>query len=46
MVNFNGVITEEEQLFSASNRSFLYGDGVFETLKIVNNTIISTQDKT
>lgn len=44
MVNFNGVITEEEQLFSASNRSFLYGDGVFETLKIVNNTILFFED--
>jgi branched-chain amino acid aminotransferase len=44
MVNFNGVITEEELLFSASNRSFLYGDGVFETLKIVNNKILFFED--
>lgn len=44
MVNFNGIITEENQLFSASNRSFLYGDGVFETLKIVNNKILFFED--
>ncbi|MEY2629108.1 MAG: D-alanine aminotransferase [Bacteroidota bacterium] len=44
MVNFNGVITEEELLLSASNRSFLYGDGVFETLKVVNNEILYFED--
>lgn len=44
MVNFNGIITEENQLFSAFNRSFLYGDGVFETLKIVNNKILFFED--
>jgi branched-chain amino acid aminotransferase len=44
MVNFNGVIAEEELLLSASNRSFLYGDGVFETLKVVNNEILYFED--
>lgn len=44
MVNFNGVIAEEELLLSASNRSFLYGDGVFETLKVVNNEILFFED--
>ena len=44
MVNFNGVITEEELLLSTSNRSFLYGDGVFETLKVVNNEILYFED--
>lgn len=44
MVNFNGVITKEELLLSAYNRSFLYGDGVFETLKIVNNKILFFED--
>jgi len=44
MVNFNGVITEEELLLSASNMSFLYGDGVFETLKVVNNEILYFED--
>lgn len=44
MVNFNGVITEEELLLSGSNRSFLYGDGVFETLKVLNNQILFFED--
>lgn len=44
MVNFNGVITEEELQLSVSNRSFLYGDGVFETLKVLNNQILFFED--
>ncbi len=44
MVNFNGVITEEELLLSGANRSFLYGDGVFETLKVLNNQILFFED--
>ncbi|WP_412476612.1 aminotransferase class IV [Flavobacterium sp. TBRC 19031] len=44
MVNFNGVITDEQLLLTASNRSFLYGDGVFETLKILNNQILFFED--
>jgi len=44
MVNFNGIITEEELQLSVSNRSFLYGDGVFETLKVLNNQILFFED--
>jgi len=44
MVNFNGVITEEEVQLSVSNRSFLYGDGVFETLKVLNDQILFFED--
>jgi branched-chain amino acid aminotransferase len=40
MVNFNGVLCESDVLLTVSNRSFLYGDGVFETLKVVNKKIL------
>jgi branched-chain amino acid aminotransferase len=44
MINFNGVIQESDLQLSVSNRSFLYGDGVFETLKVVNNKILFFED--
>lgn len=44
MINFNGAIQESENQLSIYNRSFLYGDGVFETLKVVNNKILFLED--
>lgn len=44
MVNFNGIISETDIQLTVSNRSFLYGDGVFETLKVVNNKILFFED--
>lgn len=44
MVNFNGVMQDSNLQLSISNRSFFYGDGVFETLKIVNNKILFFED--
>ncbi|MFN3753553.1 aminotransferase class IV [Flavobacterium sp.] len=44
MVNFNGDILNSELQLSVSNRSFLYGDGVFETLKVVDNKILFFED--
>lgn len=44
MVNFNGIIVDDALQLSVANRSFLYGDGVFETLKIVNNRILFFED--
>ncbi|MGL2963237.1 aminotransferase class IV [Flavobacterium sp. RSB2_4_14] len=44
MINFNGVIVDSNLQLSVNNRSFLYGDGVFETLKIVDNTILFFED--
>lgn len=43
MINFNGNITQEENLLT-QNRAFLYGDGVFETVKIINNKILFLED--
>lgn len=44
MINFNGKIVEREENILTQNRAFLYGDGVFETLKIVNNKILFLED--
>jgi branched-chain amino acid aminotransferase len=44
MINYNGELLPSEGILSPSNRGFLYGDGVFETLKIVNNKIIFLED--
>jgi branched-chain amino acid aminotransferase len=37
---FNGEILPEQNLFSPQNRSFRYGDGVFETIKIFRGKIL------
>jgi branched-chain amino acid aminotransferase len=44
MVNFNGVIQDSDLQLRVTNRSFLYGDGVFETLKVVHNKILFFED--
>ena len=44
MINFNGVIQDSDLQLTVSNRSFLYGDGIFETLKIANNKILFFED--
>ena len=44
MINFNGEIQDSDLQLSIYNRSFLYGDGVFETLKIVNGKILFFED--
>lgn len=43
MINFNGNITSETNLI-ASNRGFLYGDSVFETVKILDGKILFLED--
>ncbi len=44
MINFNGNIVAQDDNILTQNRAFLYGDGVFETLKIVNNRILFLED--
>ncbi|WP_316636321.1 aminotransferase class IV [uncultured Flavobacterium sp.] len=44
MINFNGNIVAQGDNILTQNRAFLYGDGVFETLKIVNNKILFLED--
>jgi branched-subunit amino acid aminotransferase/4-amino-4-deoxychorismate lyase len=40
MLNFNGVIyPQNEKIFTAQNRNFRYGDGLFETIRVFNGKI-------
>ena len=43
MINFNGTILQQSNQL-INNRGFLYGDAVFETLRIVNNKILFFED--
>lgn len=43
MINFNGNITSETNLL-VGNRGFLYGDSVFETVKILDGKILFLED--
>jgi branched-chain amino acid aminotransferase len=44
MINFNGTIVAQESNILTQNRAFLYGDAVFETVKIVNGKILFLED--
>ena len=44
MINYNGALIDSDAVLSNSNRGFLYGDGIFETLKIVNSKIVFFED--
>lgn len=43
MINFNGNIAQEDNILT-QNRAFLYGDGIFETVKIINGKILFLED--
>jgi branched-chain amino acid aminotransferase len=44
MINFNGTIVPQDTNILTQNRGFLYGDAVFETVKIVNSKILFLED--
>ncbi|MFV5699936.1 aminotransferase class IV [Flavobacterium sp. ZT3R17] len=44
MINFNGIIVSQDANILTQNRAFLYGDAVFETVKIINNKILFLED--
>jgi branched-chain amino acid aminotransferase len=44
MINFNGTLVETTADSLADNRGFLFGDGVFETFKIVNSRVLFLED--
>lgn len=44
MINFNGTIVSQDDNILIQNRAFLYGDGVFETVKIIDNKILFLED--
>lgn len=44
MINFNGQLIETSQSELYNNRAFLFGDAVFETLKVSDNKILFFED--
>lgn len=44
MINFNGTIGSNQADLLTQNRAFLYGDAVFETVRIVNSKILFLED--
>ena len=44
MINFNGTILDKNDSDLITNRGFLFGDAVFETVKIVENKILFLED--
>jgi branched-chain amino acid aminotransferase len=45
MINFNGELVLKENIkLTTDNRGFKYGDGIFETIKVVNKKIIFWED--
>ena len=44
MINFNGNILESSAVNIENNRGFLYGDAVFETLRVLNNKVLFLED--
>ncbi len=45
MVNFNGELLKDDSLFlNHENRGLRYGDSLFETFRVINNTIIFWED--
>jgi len=44
MVNFNGNIQENSSILIENNRGFLFGDSIFETIKVLNNKVLFLED--
>lgn len=44
MVNFNGNIQENSSISIENNRGFLFGDSIFETIKVLENKVLFLED--
>ena len=45
MINFNGTLESPENFtLTINNRAFKYGDGIFETVKVLNNNLVFWED--
>lgn len=44
MINFNGQLVQESNQSIEKNRGFLFGDAVFETLKVLDNKVLFLED--
>lgn len=44
MINFNGQLINKTQTSIEQNRGFLYGDALFETIKVLDNKVLFAED--
>lgn len=44
MINYNGSLVAESNISIHQNRAFLYGDAVFETVKVLDNKVLFLED--
>ncbi|MBJ2174651.1 aminotransferase class IV [Aureibaculum sp. A20] len=44
MINYNGTISKSPPTLSINNRAFKYGDGLFETIKVIDSNVIFLED--
>lgn len=44
MINYNGSLVEDSGIAVHQNRGFLYGDAVFETIKVLDNKVLFLED--
>lgn len=44
MVNFNGTLKEDSTISIENNRGFLFGDAIFETVRVLNNKVLFLED--
>ncbi len=44
MINFNGILQEDNTVISNNNRGYSYGDGLFETIKAVHGKLLFFED--
>ncbi len=44
MINFNGTIQSDSTQLTTNNRGFLYGDAVFETIKIADSKVLLLEE--
>lgn len=44
MINFNGELLSNDTVLSIQNRGYAYGDGLFETIKVVSSKILFWED--
>ena len=44
MINFNGTIQSDTTQLTTNNRGFLYGDAVFETIKIADSKVLLLEE--
>jgi branched-chain amino acid aminotransferase len=44
MINYNGSLVADTNISIHQNRAFLYGDAIFETLKVLDNKVLFLED--